>query len=128
MDREIELEQGARPPAMAFYRIAPFEVEELQKQLKDLLDTCYIYPSRLHSVYWSIWCTGRLLKEERWLFMNVHRLSALNKITIKNKYLILLITDLLNQLGKHGTLLNSTYGPGTIKYTSLREKSQKRCA
>lgn len=46
MDREIELEQGARPPAMAFYRIAPFEVEELQKQLKDLLDTCYICPSK----------------------------------------------------------------------------------
>ncbi|XP_043700305.1 uncharacterized protein LOC122651025 [Telopea speciosissima] len=34
----IELEPGAKPPAIAPYRMSPSELEELRKQLKDLLD------------------------------------------------------------------------------------------
>ncbi|KAH9697420.1 Endonuclease [Citrus sinensis] len=63
VDHAIKLEQGVKPPALAPYRMAPLELEELRRQLKG--------PIR-----------------------------ALNKITIKNKYLIPLIADLFDQLGK----------------------------
>ena len=48
--------------------------------------------------------------------------STLNKITIKNKYLIPLIADLFDQLGKAGTLSSLTCNPGTIKCASPKEK------
>ena len=37
-DHKIELELGAKPPAMGPYRMAPLELEELRRQLKELLD------------------------------------------------------------------------------------------
>jgi len=46
VDPKIELESGTRPPAMGPYRMAPPELEELQKQLKELLDAGYIHPSK----------------------------------------------------------------------------------
>ncbi|KAK0606869.1 hypothetical protein LWI29_005470 [Acer saccharum] len=46
VDHQIELEPGAKPPAMAPYRMAPPELEELRKQLQDLLDSGYIRPSK----------------------------------------------------------------------------------
>ncbi|KAK8933505.1 hypothetical protein KSP39_PZI015300 [Platanthera zijinensis] len=46
VDHEIVLEQGAKPLAMAAYRMAPPELEELRKQLKELLDTGKIRPSK----------------------------------------------------------------------------------
>lgn len=46
VDHKIELEPGAKPPAMAPYRMAPPELEELRRQLKDLLDTGKIRPSK----------------------------------------------------------------------------------
>ena len=38
-DHKIELEWGAKPPAMGPYRMAPPELEELRRQLKELMDT-----------------------------------------------------------------------------------------
>ena len=38
VDHAIDLEQGAKPPALALYCMVPPELEELQRQLKDLLD------------------------------------------------------------------------------------------
>ncbi|KAL5831624.1 hypothetical protein ACOSQ4_016978 [Xanthoceras sorbifolium] len=46
VDHQIELEPGTKPPAKAPYRMAPPELEELRKQLKDLLDAGYIQPSK----------------------------------------------------------------------------------
>ncbi|XP_070021701.1 uncharacterized protein [Nicotiana sylvestris] len=46
VDHKIELEPGAKPPAFAPYRMAPPEIEELRKQLKELLDACHICPSK----------------------------------------------------------------------------------
>ncbi|RVW62238.1 Transposon Ty3-G Gag-Pol polyprotein [Vitis vinifera] len=43
---KIELEPGAKPPAMGPYRMAPPELEELRRQLKELLDTGFIQPSK----------------------------------------------------------------------------------
>jgi hypothetical protein len=45
VDHKIELEPGAKPPSMAPYRMAPPELEELRKQLKDLFDAGFIQSS-----------------------------------------------------------------------------------
>ena len=45
-DHKIELESGAKPPAMGPFRMAPPELEELRRQLKELLDAGFIQPSK----------------------------------------------------------------------------------
>ncbi|RVW74337.1 Retrovirus-related Pol polyprotein from transposon 17.6 [Vitis vinifera] len=45
-DHKIELEPGAKPPAMGPYRMAPPELEELRRQLKELLEAGFIQPSK----------------------------------------------------------------------------------
>ena len=69
VDHAIELEQGGKPPALVPYRMAPPELEELQRQLKDLLNAGYIHPSK-----GPIRCTRALLKEKGWIVADVHRL------------------------------------------------------
>ncbi|KAI3469025.1 hypothetical protein Pfo_025688 [Paulownia fortunei] len=46
IDHKIELELGTKPPAIAPYRMAPPELEELRRQLIELLDTGWIRPSK----------------------------------------------------------------------------------
>ena len=46
VDHTIELEPGAKPRAFAPYRMALPELEELKRQLKELLDAGYIHPSK----------------------------------------------------------------------------------
>ncbi|RVW61382.1 Transposon Ty3-I Gag-Pol polyprotein [Vitis vinifera] len=94
-DHKIELESGAKPPAMGPYRMASPELEELRRQLKEPLDTGFIQPSK--SSY------GAPI-----LFQKKHDGSlrmcidywALNKVMVKNKYPIPLIADLFDQLGR----------------------------
>ncbi|GJY38225.1 hypothetical protein Tco_0424589 [Tanacetum coccineum] len=44
VDHTIELETGSKPPAKAPYQMQPPELEELRKQLKELIDAGYIRP------------------------------------------------------------------------------------
>ncbi|GKC60586.1 reverse transcriptase, partial [Tanacetum coccineum] len=44
VDHQIELIPGAKPPTMTPYRMAPPELMELKRKLKDLLDSGYIQP------------------------------------------------------------------------------------
>ncbi|PKI46788.1 hypothetical protein CRG98_032825 [Punica granatum] len=46
VDHRIELVPDAKPPAMAPYRMAPPELAELRRQLKELLDAGYVRPSK----------------------------------------------------------------------------------
>nr|GEU97649.1 putative retrotransposon Gag domain, aspartic peptidase domain protein [Tanacetum cinerariifolium] len=46
VDPTIELESGSKPLAKAPYRMPPPELEELRKQLKELMDAGYIRPSK----------------------------------------------------------------------------------
>ena len=98
-DHKIELESGAKPPAMGPYRMASLEVKELSRQLKELLDSRFIQPSKASydaSVLFQKKHDGSL-----WMCINYR---ALNKVTVKNKYLILLIVDLLINLVGRDTL------------------------
>ena len=95
VDHAIELEPGAKPPAFPPYRMAPPELEELRRQLKELLEAGYIRPSKAPYV-------------APVLFQKKHDGSlrlcidyrALNKVTVKNKYPIPLVADLFDQLGR----------------------------
>ncbi|XP_055814610.1 uncharacterized protein LOC129884317 [Solanum dulcamara] len=46
VDHKIELEPGARPPGYPPYHMAPPELEELRKQLEELLEAGHIHPSK----------------------------------------------------------------------------------
>ncbi|XP_050212403.1 uncharacterized protein LOC126663714, partial [Mercurialis annua] len=94
VDHKIELVQGATPPATVPYRMAPPELEELRRQLKELLDAGYIQPSK--APYGAPVLFQK--KHDGSLRMCIDY-RALNKITVKNKYPIPLIADLFDQLG-----------------------------
>ncbi|KAI3451352.1 hypothetical protein Pfo_008017 [Paulownia fortunei] len=83
VDHKIELESGTKQPAMAPYRMAPPELEELRRQLTKLLDTGRIRPSK--APYGApVMCVDY---------------RALNNVTIKNRYPIPLIANLFDRLG-----------------------------
>ncbi|RVW34437.1 RNA-directed DNA polymerase-like [Vitis vinifera] len=94
-DHKIELELGAKPPAMGPYRMAPPELEELRRQLKELLDAGFIQPSK--APYGAPVLFQK--KHDGSLQMCIDY-RALNKVTVKNKYPIPLIADLFDQLGR----------------------------
>nr|CAD1829976.1 unnamed protein product [Ananas comosus var. bracteatus] len=94
VDHAIELEPGAKPPAKAPYRMAPPELEELQRQLKDLLDVGFIRPSK--APYGAPVLFQRKSDGSLRLCIDYR---ALNKVTVKNKYPIPLVADLFDQLG-----------------------------
>nr|CAD1829916.1 unnamed protein product [Ananas comosus var. bracteatus] len=94
VDHAIELEPGAKPPAKAPYRMAPPELEELQHQLKDLLDAGFIRPSK--APYGAPVLFQRKSDGSLRLCIDYR---ALNKVTVKSKYPIPLVADLFDQLG-----------------------------
>ncbi|KAL9259804.1 RNA-directed DNA polymerase-like protein [Drosera capensis] len=94
VDHKIELEPGTRPPAKAPYRMASTELEELRKQLKELLDAGFIQPSK--APYGAPVLFQR--KKDGSLRLCIDY-RALNKVTVNNKYPIPLIANLFDQLG-----------------------------
>ena len=94
-DHKIELESGAKPSAMGPYRMAPPELEELRRQLKELLEAGFIKPSK--APYGAPVLFQK--KHDGSLRMCINY-QALNKVTVKNKYPIPLIADLFDQLGR----------------------------
>ncbi|GKA51884.1 putative reverse transcriptase domain-containing protein [Tanacetum coccineum] len=95
VDFGIDLIPGATPIAKAPYRLAPTEMQELMKQLQDLLDKGFIQPSA------SLWGVPVLFvkKKDGSMRMCIDY-RELNKVTIKNKYSLPRIDDLFDQL--HG--------------------------
>ena len=94
VDHKIDLVPNAEPPARAPYRMAPPELEELRRQLKELLDAGYIRPSK--APYGAPVLFQK--KHDGSLRMCIDY-RALNKLTVKNKYPIPLIADFFDQLG-----------------------------
>ena len=95
IDHNIELLPGAKPPAQVPYRMARAELLELRKQLKELLDSSMIQPSRAPFGAPVLFQK----KHDRSLCMCVDY-RALNKVTIKNKYPIPLAAELFDILAK----------------------------
>jgi len=93
IDFTIDLIPGAGPVSMAPYRMAMAELAELKKQIEELLEKQFIRPSA------SPWGAPVLLVKKK---DGSSRLCVdyrqLNKLTIKNKYPLPRIDDLLDQL------------------------------
>ncbi|GJU76385.1 putative reverse transcriptase domain-containing protein [Tanacetum coccineum] len=75
------------------YRLAPFELEELSGQLKELQDKGFIPPS---SSPWG--APVMFVKKKDGSFRMCIDYRELNKFTIKNRYPLLWIDDLFDQL------------------------------
>lgn len=95
IDHEIKIEPGHSPPSRPTYRLSPLEMDELKKQLEELTEQGFIRPSV--SPYGAPILFVR--KKDGTLRMCVDY-RALNKITIKNKYPLPRIDELLDRL--HG--------------------------
>ena len=89
----IELSPGTGPISKRPYRMVTNDLEEIKKQIKELLEKGYIRPSS------SRWGALVLLVEKKdGSSRMVVDYSALNKVTIKNKYPLPMINDLFDQL------------------------------
>ncbi|KAL4025562.1 hypothetical protein IC575_013964 [Cucumis melo] len=89
----IELEPGTVPISRAPYRMAPAELKELKVQLQELLDKGFIRPSV------SPWGVPVLFVKKKDGSMRLCiDYRKLNKVTIKNRYPLLRIDDLFDQL------------------------------
>ncbi|GKF79142.1 hypothetical protein Tco_0234710, partial [Tanacetum coccineum] len=89
----IELIPGATPVAKSLYRLTPFELEELSRQLKELQDKGLIRPSL------SPWGAPVLfVKKKDGSFRMCIDYRELNKLTVKNRYPLPRIDDLFDQL------------------------------
>ncbi len=96
IDHTIELHPGSSPPYRSSFRMSPLELQEVKKQIDELLAQGYIQPSK--SPYGSPVLFVK--KKEGTLRMCVDY-RALNKLTIKNKYPLPRIDELLDRL--HGS-------------------------
>ena len=93
VDHRIELEPGNVPPTKAPYRMSPKELDELKKQLSDLLEKEFIQPSK--SPYGA---PVLFVKKKDGSTRMCVDYRALNKITIKNKYPLPRVDELLDRL------------------------------
>nr|KYP32200.1 Transposon Ty3-I Gag-Pol polyprotein [Cajanus cajan] len=89
----IDLVPGTRPISIAPYRMSPVELVELKKQIEDLLEKGFVRPSV------SPWGAPVLLVKKKDGSMRLCvDYRQLNKVTIKNKYPLPRIDDLMDQL------------------------------
>ena len=80
VDHEIDLEPGQTPPSRPTYRLSQPGMQELEKQISNLLEHGYIQPSR--SPYGA---PVLFVQKKDGCFRLVCDWRQLNKITIKNK-------------------------------------------
>ncbi|KAL4021210.1 hypothetical protein IC575_020002 [Cucumis melo] len=96
----IELEPDTVPISKAPYRMAPTELKELKVQLQELLDKDFIQPSV------SPWGAPVLFVKKKDGSMRLCTdYKELNKVTVRNKYLLPRIDGLFYQL--HGAIMFS---------------------
>nr|GEU75726.1 retrovirus-related Pol polyprotein from transposon 17.6 [Tanacetum cinerariifolium] len=93
MLRGCTLVHGVAPVARASYILALSELQELSTQLQELFDKGFI---RLSSSPWG--ASVLFVKEKYGSFQMFINYRKLNKLTIKNRYPLLRIVDLFDQL------------------------------
>jgi hypothetical protein len=89
----IELQPGTTPISKRPYQMPPAELEELKKQLQELLDKGFIRPSTLP---WG--CPALFVKKKDESLRLCIDYRPLNAVTIKNKYPLPRIDVLFDQL------------------------------
>ncbi|GJV29216.1 reverse transcriptase domain-containing protein, partial [Tanacetum coccineum] len=89
----IELIPGETLVAKSPYRLAPSEMEELSRKLKELQEKCFIRPS---SLPWG--APVFFVKKKDGSFRMCIDYRELNKLTVKNHYPLPRIDDLFDQL------------------------------
>ncbi|GJU09680.1 putative reverse transcriptase domain-containing protein [Tanacetum coccineum] len=89
---KIDLVPGAAPVARAPYRLAPSEMKEFSKQLKELLEKGFIRPSS------SPWGAPVLFVKKNDGSFRMCDYRELNKLTVKNRYPLPRIDNLFDQL------------------------------
>lgn len=95
IDHKMELLPGFVAPAQVPYRMALKELAELRKQLNELLDVGLIQPSK------TLFGAPVLLQKKQDSSMRMCvDYRALNKVTVKNKYPVPLVQDLMDRLRK----------------------------
>ena len=89
----MELHLGMSPISMTLHRMAPLELYELKVQLQKIFDKGFIRPST------SPWGAPVLFakKKDKTLLLCIDY-RQLNRVTIKNRYPLLRIDDLFDQL------------------------------
>ena len=114
VDLSIEVVQATTPISRAPYRMAPIELKELKTQLQKLLDKGFIRPSV------SPWGASVLFvkKKDGTLQMCINY-QKINKVTVKNKYPMLIIEDLFDQLKEASVFSKIDFRSG---YYQLRVK------
>nr|GEZ76258.1 putative reverse transcriptase domain-containing protein [Tanacetum cinerariifolium] len=90
---QIDLIPGAAPVARPPYRLPPSEMKELSEQLHELFDKGFIRPS---SSPWGAPILFFIKKDGTFRMCIDYR--ELNKLTVKNRYPLLRIDDLFDQL------------------------------
>ncbi|GKA26482.1 hypothetical protein Tco_0712591 [Tanacetum coccineum] len=84
---------GAAPVARASYRLAPSEMKELSDQLQELSDKGFIRPSSS-----PLGALVLFVKKKDGSFRMCIDYREFNKLTVKNRYSLLRIDDLFDQL------------------------------
>nr|GEZ48194.1 putative reverse transcriptase domain-containing protein [Tanacetum cinerariifolium] len=90
---QIDLVPGATPVARAPYRLTPAKMQELSTQLQELSDRGFIRPS---SLPWG--APVLFVKKKDGSFRMCIDYRKLNRLTVKNRYPLLRIDDLFDQL------------------------------
>jgi len=111
-DHTIELIPGAEPKSSKVYPLSPLEQAELDAFLEENLHTGQIRPSKS-----SIAAPVFFIKKKDGLLRLVQDYHALNAVTIKNRYLLPLISELVFQLrrAQYFTKLDVRWGFNNVR-------------
>jgi hypothetical protein len=95
VEHEILLQPGAKPPFGPIYQLSPFELEECKRQLTELIEKEFIQPSK--SPYGA---PILFVRKKNGKLRMCCDYRALNRLTVKNRYPLPRIDELLDRL--HG--------------------------
>ncbi|GJS79319.1 putative reverse transcriptase domain-containing protein [Tanacetum coccineum] len=123
---QIDLVPGAAPVARAPYRLAPSKMEELSTQLQELSDKGFIRSSS------SPWGASVLfVKKKDDSFRMCIDYRELNKLIMKNRYLLPRIDDLFDQLQGSSVYskinLRSGYHQLRVHYEDIPKTAFRTC-
>jgi len=111
-DHAIELIPGSEPKSLKVYPLSPVEQKELDAFLEENLRTGRIHPSKSPMAALVFF-----IKKKDGLLQLVQDYRALNSMTVKNKYPLPLISELVSQLcgARYFTKLDVHWGFNNIR-------------